>query len=155
MSPRTNPALFPGDHNRVGHRFDPPTLGVLVTEATHVAHHIGQVLLNAGFIFPPEDVIERHAVTFSTNDGICVQFPPPLPGLGDRVTVVDTAWRSAEVAFTEVTAETLGHPHARLYFDLSTGLWITFSAGLLPTSISTDYRSQAARHPIPTEADHA
>lgn len=155
MIHRENPVLFPADHDRAGHRTDPPTLAVLRTEVDHMADRLGQVLLMAGFVYPKTDLVEAHARTESTDAGVCVSFPPPPPGIGDTVTVVDPTWRAARVPFTEITAETLGHPAARLYFDLDTGAWLTFTAHSLPQSISNTYASRATRYPIPTEATSA
>jgi hypothetical protein len=152
---RENPVLFPASHDRAGHRTNPPTLAVLETEVHFMADRLAGVLLEAGFIYPKEDLVRAHAVTFTTDKGIHVSFPPPAPGLGDRVTVVDHVWRCTVVPFTEVTAETLGHPHARLYFDLDTGAWLTFTAQLLPQSVSDPYQSRATRHPAPQEATRA
>lgn len=149
MTDRTNPVLFPASADRAGIRFNPTRLGVGAEELRNAAYGIAATLLRAGYYYPPHPVIDAHARLESTDAGILVSFPPPTPTLGDTVTVIDPDGNSRELDYTYITADTLGHAAAELWFDLYTGTWVTFSSVPLPAGYGTRYCSHALTFPIP------
>ena len=144
-----NPYLFPSTHDRAGLRVHLGTPAALDSALPGVSRGLGQVLQLAGFSMPTPQVVRDNA-ELSTGEGeLRVRFPPATPTVGDTIHVVDPGWQVVTVPYSDTTAETFGAPGTVFYFDLFNGKWLTFTAQMLPTSMSYPYVSHATYFDVP------
>lgn len=147
--PKTNPYLIPVHAGQTGAVYNPIRLVDAALELSNAAYAICATVFKAGYAYPRQDIVERHARVETTEEGIEVTFPPPGPHEGDTVIVLDHEYRCVEVPMDDSLAQ--GH----VYFDLDTGEWVAFTRYAGQAHMTDTYDSLAKKYPLPEEETNA
>lgn len=140
--------LWPATEKPIKHTVHPMNLGTTVSEVRHIAVALGMAIANRGYATPRWETLEKICRVKFGDQRITCTFPPPTPGIGDFVTVLDADYNARTLQVVETNKDTLT---ADLYLDLDLGEWITFTTQRLQPEFGHTHlhMSRAATFPAP------